>query len=138
MRTIEENRSALSRSITVRFSRTLFSEQSIIKACYWLTRDYCCELNKDDLGSGAIEVNISTRDQNVDCDLVAAKALLLQSVEDFELRERINVHTSGIRDLLLAKAFSESGVLEDLPGGVFGDRIENEKPGGMFSILSNR
>jgi sulfatase maturation enzyme AslB (radical SAM superfamily) len=56
---------------------------------------------------------------------------------DFALREKIEAKTSGIRDLLLAKAFSESGVLEDQPEGVFGDAVEEMKPDGMFKILSN-
>jgi hypothetical protein len=56
---------------------------------------------------------------------------------DFALREKIEAKTSDIRDLLLAKAFSESGVLEDQPEGVFGDKVEESKPDGMFKILSN-
>ncbi|MGC8563128.1 MAG: hypothetical protein ACP5NO_08075 [Thermoplasmata archaeon] len=56
---------------------------------------------------------------------------------DFALREKIEARTSGIRDLLLAKAFSESGVLEDQPLGVFGDAVEEAKPDGMFKILDN-
>jgi hypothetical protein len=57
---------------------------------------------------------------------------------DFALREKVEAKTSGIRDLLLAKAFSESGVLEDRPEGVFGDKVEEAKPDGIFKILSNR
>jgi len=60
------------------------------------------------------------------------------SAMDFALREKIDAKTSGIRDLLLAKAFSESGVLEDQPAGVFGDAVEESKPDGMFRILSDR
>jgi hypothetical protein len=56
---------------------------------------------------------------------------------DFALRERVEAKTSGIRDLLLAKAFSESGVLEDEPEGVFGDTIEESNPDSMFKILGN-
>ncbi len=56
---------------------------------------------------------------------------------DFALRERITAKTSDMRDLLLAKAFSESGVLEEQPQGVFGDMVEEENPSGMFKILSN-
>jgi hypothetical protein len=54
---------------------------------------------------------------------------------DFALREKIEAKTSSIRDLLLAKAFSESGVLEDQPVGVFGDAVEEMKPDSMFKIL---
>ena len=57
---------------------------------------------------------------------------------DFALREHVTSKTSGVRDLLLAKAFSESGVLEEQPQGVFGDSLEEAKPDGMFKILSNQ
>lgn len=56
---------------------------------------------------------------------------------DFALREQVAAKTSDVRDLLLAKAFSESGVLEDQPHGVFGDALEESKPDGMFKILGN-
>jgi hypothetical protein len=56
---------------------------------------------------------------------------------DFALREKIEAKTSGIRDLLLAKAFSESGVLEDAPEGVFGDAVEEAKPDSMLKILGD-
>jgi hypothetical protein len=67
----------------------------------------------------------------------STKDAFLTSALDFALRERIEAKTAGIRDLLLAKAFSESGVLEGEPEGVFGDRIEESKSDGMFKILSN-
>ncbi len=70
-------------------------------------------------------------------DLASAKAAFTTSAMDFALREKIEAKTSGIRDLLLAKAFSESGVLEDQPEGVFGDMIEETKPEGMFNILGS-
>jgi hypothetical protein len=49
----------------------------------------------------------------------------------------VTAKTSEVRDLLLAKAFSESGVLEEEPQGVFGDPIEESKPDGMFKILGS-
>ena len=56
---------------------------------------------------------------------------------DFALRERIEAKTASIRDLLIAKALSEAGILEDEPVGVFGDAIEESKTDGMFKILGN-
>jgi hypothetical protein len=61
----------------------------------------------------------------------------MASAMDFALRERVTAKTSEVRDLLLAKAFSESGVLEEEPQGVFGDPIEESKPDGMFKILGS-
>jgi hypothetical protein len=69
--------------------------------------------------------------------LESTRDAFVGTVMDFALREKIEAKTSGIRDLLLAKAFSESGVLEDGPLGTFGDKIEEEKPLGMFKVLNN-
>ena len=49
----------------------------------------------------------------------------------------MNAKTASVRDFLLAKAFSESGVLEEKPTGIFGDPLEESRPDGMFKILSN-
>jgi len=124
-----------SESAVVRFDGALFTHEVILKACYWLSRDFSCELEFEE--PRLIRVTITPRQSSSPEVLSAAREFLTQSVTDFALREKIEAKTAGIRDLLLAKAFSESGVLEDLPTGVFGDKIEEEKPEGMFKILSN-
>lgn len=126
---------AVSESAVIQFDRALFSEEVVLKACYWLTRDFTCEVANID--STSIQVRIKPRQSSSAADLTAASEILVQSVTDFALRERIETKTASIRDILLAKAFSEAGVLEDTPTGTFGDKIEEEKPQGMFKILSN-
>ena len=123
-------------SAIVKFDRALFSEEVVLKGCYWLTRDFICEVAAADPAS--IQVTIKARQSSPAEALAFAKETLIQSVSDFALREKIEAKTTGIRDLLLAKAFSEAGVLEDAPTGTFGDKIEEEKPQGMFKILGNR
>lgn len=39
------------------------------------------------------------------------------SLLDFELRREVEIETAQVRQLILAKAFSQSGVLEDEPPG---------------------
>lgn len=122
-------------SVVVRFDRALFSEETLLKGCYWLSRDFICEITS--AGTEALEVLIKPKQNSSIESLASARDALVQHVADFALRERIDAKTAGIRDLLLAKAFSESGVLEDSPTGVFGDRVEEQKPDGMFRILGN-
>ena len=129
------NSASPQQSAIARFDRTLFSEQAILKACYWISRDFSCEIVAE--GASFIRVTISPRQGSSIASISDAKDCLLQSVSDFALREKIEDKTSSIRDLLLAKAFSEAGVLEDPPSGIFGDKIEEEKPEGMFKILSS-
>ena len=111
----------------------LASSDAILKACYWLSRDFVCDIRT---GNGKTIVAVTPKDGGSrSIDGVGAE--LLASMADFSLRERISAKTDGVRDLILAKAFSEAGVLEDVPSGVFGDVIEESKPDGLFKILTN-
>ena len=44
---------------------------------------------------------------------------------DHQIRHDIESETGRIRELLVAKAFAEAGVLEDTPPGEPGDEIDN-------------
>jgi His-Xaa-Ser system protein HxsD len=89
-----------------------------------------------DEGTGDAIVRFQPK-RGVDTSAEKAREAFLTQAIDFSLRERVTAKTAGIRDLLLAKAFSEAGVLEDEPSGVFGDVIEEAKPDGLFKILGN-
>jgi His-Xaa-Ser system protein HxsD len=118
----------------VEFDSTIVSIEAAMKASYWLVRDLLCEFRS--LTISRFEVLLSTRGDSV--ELRDLRDIFVQSATDFALRERIESQTANVRDLLLAKAFSEAGILEDEPSGVFGDSIEESKPDGMFKILSNQ
>jgi radical SAM pair-associated protein len=121
--------------VVFEISLLIVSPEAILKTCYWFSRDYVCEVkNQSDSLAHVILVPKSVMPE-FNPNLI--RDAFLTSAMDFALREKIEAKTSGIRDVLLAKAFSESGVLEDAPDGVFGDRIEESKPDSMFKILSN-
>lgn len=131
----ENAEAAVSRhEVLVAFDLAVVSAEALLKTCHWFSRDFTCDLRKK--GDAAAEVVLSPRDPAAPFDPDAVRDAFMTSAIDFALREKIETKTSGIRDLLLAKAFSESGVLEDNPEGVFGDAIEEAKPDGMFKILS--
>jgi His-Xaa-Ser system protein HxsD len=121
-------------TLSIRISHSMVSQNALLKTCYWFSRDFVCDVKGDGddysivtlKSKGAHEVSAEELRENFTTHAI-----------DFELRERISAKTSEVRDLLLAKAFSESGVLEEQPQGVFGDLIEEENPKGMFKILSN-
>lgn len=124
----------VSREVAVGIDLAFVSREAILKACHWFSRDFVCDARiRDD---AAAEVVLVPRNAALPFDPDAVRDAFATSALDFALREKIDAKTSGIRDLLLAKAFSESGVLEDNPEGVFGDAIEEAKPDGMFKILS--
>jgi His-Xaa-Ser system protein HxsD len=111
------------------------SDEALLKTCYWFSREFVCEIrNRNDQMA---DVLLTPRNAASVTDLASTKDAFMTSAMDFALREKIEARTSGIRDLLLAKAFSESGVLEDEPQGVFGDAVEEAKSESMFKILGN-
>ena len=113
----------------------IISTEALLKTCYWFSRDFVCEIrNRNDR---IADVYLTPRASALVADLAATKDAFTTSAMDFALREKIEAKTSGIRDLLLAKAFSESGVLEDQVQGVFGDTVEEAKSDGMFKILGD-
>lgn len=122
--------------VRAEFDLAFVGVEALLKACHWFSRDYACDLRMK--GDTTAEATLVPRDQGVAFDPIAVRDAFKASAIDFALREKIESKTSEIRDLLLAKAFSESGVLEDDPQGVFGDAIEEAKPDGMFKILSNQ
>lgn len=121
--------------VMVEINLAVISTEALLKTCHWFSRDFVCEIrNRSDQ---IADVVLTPRGSASTSDLSSARDAFTTSAMDFALREKIEAKTSGIRDLLLAKAFSESGVLEDAPEGVFGDMVEETKPDGMFKILSN-
>ena len=121
--------------VSVEIDLAFVSAVALLKACHWFSREYVCNLRRK--GDAAAEVVLSPRNPTATFDPLAVRDAYITSAIDFALREKIEAKTSGIRDLLLAKAFSESGVLEDNPEGVFGDAIEEARPDGIFKILSS-
>src|SRR5437879_1783013 len=119
----------------IEINLTVISAEALLKTCHWFSRDFAFEIRTR--SEHLADVLLTSRSTASASDLALAREAFNSSAMDFALREKIEAKTSGIRDLILAKEFSESGVLEDQPEGVFGDKVEEEKPDGMFKILSN-
>ena len=121
--------------IALEIDRGLVSAEALLKASYWFSRDFVCEIrNRNDQ---IAEVVLRPRNPASVVDTASIQDSFITSAMDFALREKIDGKTSGVRDLLLAKAFSEAGVLEDEPQGVFGDAVEEAKPESLFKILGS-
>jgi His-Xaa-Ser system protein HxsD len=131
---VDERLSSGNSSITVQISLDLVSLEAVLKTSYWFSRDFVCDVQELDNRYAVVTLK---RKLLSDYPLGEAPDAFMAQAMDFSLRERVTAKTSGIRDLLLAKAFSESGVLEDEPQGIFGDPLEEAKPDGMFKILGN-
>jgi His-Xaa-Ser system protein HxsD len=121
-------------STAVSVSLEIASMEAILKACYWLSAECVCSVSHPQQNQATVSIEI--RHGSVS-NLSTVRERFNSLVYDFALRERVTQATAGVRDLLLAKAFSEAGVLDDSPQGIFGDPIEEAKPDGLFKILSN-
>jgi His-Xaa-Ser system protein HxsD len=121
-------------SISVRIDHAVISMEAILKACYWFSRDFACDVISENPTHSIVSLRAKGSVPDLKEEL---RDRFMASAMDFALRERVTAKTSEVRDLLLAKAFSESGVLEDEPQGVFGDPLEESKPDGMFKILGS-
>ena len=122
--------------ITIEIDLTIIGREALLKTCHWFSQNFVCEIHSRN--ENVADVLLRPRDSFPASDPASVRDTFITSAMEFALREKIEAKTSGIRDLLLAKAFAESGVLEDRPEGIFGDKIEEAKPDGMFKILSNR
>lgn len=121
-------------TVTIHVRHDLVSVDALLKTCYWFSRDFVCDVSRDSEKQSTVRLKPKA---GSDHPLDEAQEQFMAAALDFALRERVTVQTLSVRDLLLAKAFSESGVLEEQPLGVFGDAVEEAKPDGMFKILSN-
>lgn len=120
-------------TIIVELDADIFSAEAVLKTCHWYSRDFAFEVSQTT--RGFISVSLKPKQSSILSSNIRSEFVAMAT--DFTLRERIEARTTSIRELLLAKAFAEAGILEDSPEGVFGDRIEEEKPDGLFKILGN-
>jgi His-Xaa-Ser system protein HxsD len=107
--------------VVVEINLAIINTEALLKTCYWFSRDFVCEINNRD--EKLAEVSLTPRSPMSASDLSSAKESFSTSAMDFALREKIEAKTSGIRDLLLAKAFSESSV----KGGMIGNQRGGRK-----------
>jgi His-Xaa-Ser system protein HxsD len=121
-------------SMFIQVNHDLVSVEALLKTCYWFSRDFVCDITQDGVGQSRVHL---TAKPACGVALSEARDQFMAQAMDFALRERVTAKTYDVRDLLLAKAFSESGVLEEQPQGIFGDTVEETKADGMFKILSN-
>jgi His-Xaa-Ser system protein HxsD len=114
-------------SATIRLDPRIYSREAILKAANWLTD--VAYIHCPETSDGKFVVSIGLKD--IAPTLGNPKPALIDdivgefcnSLLEFELRRQVEVETSQVRQLIIAKAFSESGVLEEEPPGVVSDPV---------------
>lgn len=89
------------------FDRSGYSVDPVQRAAYRFSDRMSCEIT---VGERSIEVRASFLDQQADPDTLIAA--FRNEVLDQVLRERIRAETSDVRNLVLALAFSRTGLAD--------------------------
>ncbi len=119
----------------------IYSKEAILRACYWYTNLAFIQILPSS-SSHKLIVHISLKQTSSSlenpepvkiADLIGE---FCNSVLDFELRRQVEAETAGVRQLILAKAFSQSGVLEDDPPGTIADPVEKAHPSSLLQIMN--
>jgi His-Xaa-Ser system protein HxsD len=119
----------------------IYSREAILKASYWYTETAYIQIlpaSSDDKFVIQITLRQSSPTLSNPQPIKISELIgeYCNSVLDFELRQQVSVETEAVRQLILAKAFSESGVLEDDPPGAISDPVEAQKPGHLTQIIN--
>jgi len=127
-------------SATIHLDSRIYSREAILRACYWYTDVAYIQIPESADGRIAVHITLKQRTPT----LANPKPIAIDqfvgefcnSLLDFELRRQVEAETASVRQLILAKAFSESGVLEDEPPGTIADPVESEKPTSLVQIMN--
>jgi His-Xaa-Ser system protein HxsD len=111
---------------TISIDKKIYSKSAVLRACYWFGKDLYCHLKeRGDL----LEVTVGLRVSSPTLDQPKIRKIdewlpeIYDALLDSQLRIEIQAETAGVRELIIAKAFAESGVLEDPPPGTFDDPV---------------
>jgi His-Xaa-Ser system protein HxsD len=127
-------------SATIRLDPRFYSREALLRASYWYTNVAYIRVPESPEDRLVVQIRLKERTATLEhpkpisIDEVVGE--FCNSLLDFELRRQVEAETAGVRQLILAKAFSESGVLEDEPPGSIDDPVEREKPSSLVRIMN--
>ncbi|HZQ68114.1 MAG TPA: His-Xaa-Ser system protein HxsD [Terriglobales bacterium] len=117
----------------------IYTREAIIRTCYAYTD--VAYLHCPESADGKLHVHVALKQTTPTLEnprpstLTDVLRAFCNSLMDFELRRQVETETAQIRQLILAKAFSESGVLEDDPPGSIADPVESTHPSSLVQIM---
>lgn len=118
-------------SLILRIDESLYRREALLRACYWFTdRCYIFIVRPTD---GILEVHLRLKHSKPSLEHPTPERLedvagaFANALLDHQLRQEIENETGKLRELLVAKAFAEGGLLEDEPIGDVGDPVDHAK-----------
>jgi His-Xaa-Ser system protein HxsD len=117
-------------STTLVLDSCQFSRDAALRAAYWSSKDLDIEFPPSESQSVytvvlKLKAALPMLDDSKPKSLAELVSEFQNALIDSELRVRVQRETSSVRELLLAKAFAEAGVLEDNPPGSFYDPVQS-------------
>lgn len=99
----------------------VYSRDAVLRTCYWYTDRCYIFISRPQEGTLLVTLRakhpLPTLDNPNPVPLETLTGEFQNSLLDQQLRIDIEVQTRGVRELLVAKAFSEAGVMDDpIPG----------------------
>lgn len=103
----------MTQTLQFELDSNVYSRESIVKCLYWYSNDYSVEIKlKDNIYC----VRVSPLKELSEIELSVIKAKLNREFLDYNLRDIVKKETNTIRELIIAKAFS-NGELDEEPKG---------------------
>ena len=119
---------------------SIYEKEVVLKACHWFTDIAYISVLEASKGQLAIKVelkqNTPTLENPQQISIQKVCGDLNNSILDFALRKQIEAETASIRQLILAKAFAEAGILEDEPPGDISDPVDLRKNSAVVQIAN--
>jgi His-Xaa-Ser system protein HxsD len=109
--------------ISVVVDEKIYSRGALLRTCYWFTDRCYIFISASD--ENRLKVHLRLKPGDSDLETIAGEfgnALL-----DFELRAELGKETATVRELIIAKAFADSNILEDSPVGDDRDPVERQR-----------
>jgi His-Xaa-Ser system protein HxsD len=101
---------------------SLYSKDSIFKCIYWYGDKFHTNVSFLDSNTYRVSIKPISSNQLSQHDLENLLLKLQRDLVDFNLRDIVTKETQNVRDLLIAKAFS-NGEFDELPPGDVSDPV---------------
>lgn len=101
---------------------TLYSKDSIFKCLYWYGDKYHTNVSFADSNTYKVSVKPISTNKLSPIELENLLLKLERDLVDFNLRDIVTKETRNVRDLLIAKAFS-NGEFDEMPPGDVSDPV---------------
>ena len=107
---------------------SIYSRDAVLRTSYWFTDRCYLFISRPERGTLIVSMRLKeskpTLDKPVPDLLETVAGEFQNALLDQQLRIDIEQQTRTVRELLIAKAFSEAGVMDDLPPGTFRDPVD--------------